>query len=105
MNSDALTPKRQRLLLAAVMSGLLLAMLDQTIVGTALPAIVRHLDGSNLYVWVVTASLVTATVLLPALPRARPSMCGAAARPLGPLRSRPPSTPACRTATAAARCC
>ena len=35
-----LTPKRQRLLLAAVMSGLLLAMLDQTIVGTALPLLI-----------------------------------------------------------------
>src|SRR3954452_20940478 len=56
---------RQRLLLAAVMSGLLLAMLDQTIVGTALPAIVRQLDGSNLYLWVVTAYLVPATVSLP----------------------------------------
>src|SRR3954463_14382687 len=59
----------QRLLLAAVISGLLLAMLDQTIVGTALPAIVRHLDGSNLYVWVVTAYLVTATVSLPVYAR------------------------------------
>ena len=59
-----LTP-RQRLLLAAVMSGLLLAMLDQTIVGTALPAIVGRLDGSSLYVWVVTAYLVPATVSLP----------------------------------------
>src|SRR5689334_20453276 len=57
--------KHQRLLLGAVMSGLLLAMLDQTIVGTALPAIVRQLDGSDLYVWVVTAYLVPATVSLP----------------------------------------
>jgi EmrB/QacA subfamily drug resistance transporter len=56
---------RQRLLLAAVISGLLLAMLDQTIVGTALPAIVRHLDGASLYLWVVTAYLVPATVSLP----------------------------------------
>ena len=47
------------------MSGLLLAMLDQTIVGTALPAIVRDLDGSYLYLWVVTAYLVPATVSLP----------------------------------------
>jgi len=60
-----LTPTRQRLLLAAVMSGLLLAMLDQTIVGTALPAIVGHLHGDSLYVWVVTAYLVPATVSLP----------------------------------------
>jgi EmrB/QacA subfamily drug resistance transporter len=60
-----LAPSRQRLLLAAVMSGLLLAMLDQTIVGTALPTIVRELDGSSLYVWVVTAYLVPATVSIP----------------------------------------
>ena len=60
-----LTPKRQRLLLAAVMSGLLLAMLDQTIVGTALPEIVGRLGGDSLYVWVVTAYLVPATVSLP----------------------------------------
>lgn len=60
-----LAPSRQRLLLAAVMSGLLLAMLDQTIVGTALPTIVRELDGTSLYVWVVTAYLVPATVSIP----------------------------------------
>src|SRR5690242_19640582 len=69
MDTEALTPNRQRLLLAAVISGLLLAMLDQTIVGTALPSIVRHLDGANLYVWVVTAYLVTATVSLPVYAR------------------------------------
>ena len=59
----------QRLLLAAVVSGLLLAMLDQTIVGTALPAIVRDLDGSSLYLWAVTAYLVPATVSLPVYAR------------------------------------
>jgi EmrB/QacA subfamily drug resistance transporter len=64
-----LSPSRQRLLLAAVISGLLLAMLDQTIVGTALPAIVHHLDGSSLYLWVVTAYLVPATVSLPVYAR------------------------------------
>ncbi len=65
MSPDAIPPGRQRLLLAAVMSGLLLAMLDQTIVGTALPTIVSELDGSSLYVWVVTAYLVPATVSIP----------------------------------------
>jgi EmrB/QacA subfamily drug resistance transporter len=59
------SPTRQRLLLAAVVSGLMLAMLDQTIVGTALPQIVAALDGSSLYLWVVTAYLVPATVTLP----------------------------------------
>jgi EmrB/QacA subfamily drug resistance transporter len=60
-----LSPSRQRLLLAAVMSGLMLAMLDQTIVGTALPRVVADLHGQELYLWVVTAYLVPATVTLP----------------------------------------
>jgi EmrB/QacA subfamily drug resistance transporter len=47
------------------MSGLMLAMLDQTIVGTALPRVVADLDGTSLYLWVVTAYLVPATVTLP----------------------------------------
>ena len=51
------------------MCGLLLAMLDQTIVGTALPAIVHDLDGSSLYLWAVTAYLVPATVSLPVYAR------------------------------------
>ncbi len=54
-----------RWLLAAIMSGLLLAMLDQTIVGTALPAIVDALGGGQLYAWSVTAYIVPATVSLP----------------------------------------
>src|SRR3954449_314290 len=61
--------RRPRLLLAAVVCGLLLAMLDQTIVGTALPAIVRDLDGSSLYLWAVTAYLVPATISLPVYAR------------------------------------
>jgi EmrB/QacA subfamily drug resistance transporter len=66
---DAISPRRQRLLIAAVMSGLLLAMLDQTIVGTALPTIIRTLDGASLYVWTITAYLVPATVSLPVYAR------------------------------------
>ena len=65
MNSESLSPRRQRLVIAALLSGLLLAMLDQTIVGTALPRIVEDLGGSSLYLWVVTAYLVPATVSLP----------------------------------------
>src|SRR4051794_20010280 len=60
-----LSPTRRRWLLAAVMSGLLLAMLDQSIVGTALPRIVESLGGQDLYVWVATAYLVPATIMLP----------------------------------------
>ena len=69
--------RRQRLLLAAVLSGLLLAMLDQTIVGTALPRIVSDLGGPGLYIWLVTAYLVPATVSVPVYARCRTATAGA----------------------------
>ncbi|RZS91511.1 EmrB/QacA subfamily drug resistance transporter [Motilibacter rhizosphaerae] len=69
MTPDVLPARQQRLLLAAVVSGLLLAMLDQTVVGTALPHMVRSLGGESRYVWVVTAYLVPATVTLPVYAR------------------------------------
>lgn len=64
-----LSRRRRTLLWVAVLSGLLLAMLDQTIVGTALPQIVRDLGGESWYVWGITAYLVPATVLLPVFAR------------------------------------
>ncbi|MGH7643812.1 MAG: MDR family MFS transporter [Candidatus Dormibacteria bacterium] len=49
----------------AVMLGLFLSALDQTVVGTALPTIVTDLGGNNLYVWVVTSYLLTSTITVP----------------------------------------
>ncbi|MFD0888251.1 MFS transporter, partial [Streptosporangium algeriense] len=53
------------LLLLAVLGGMFLAMLDQTIVGTALPRITQELGGARLYTWVVTAYLLTSTITVP----------------------------------------
>ena len=59
-------PKRTRNeILFAIMLGLFLSALDQTIVGTALPTIVSDLKGNDLYVWVVTIYLITSTVTGP----------------------------------------
>src|SRR3712207_4195975 len=69
MTVAALSPRRRTLLWAAVVSGLLLAMLDQTIVGTALPEIVGDLGGPSWYVWAFIGYLVPATVLLPVAAR------------------------------------
>jgi EmrB/QacA subfamily drug resistance transporter len=56
-------PHRTRLeILWAVMLGIFLAALDQTIVGTALPVIVTDLNGNDVYIWAFTAYLVTATI-------------------------------------------
>jgi EmrB/QacA subfamily drug resistance transporter len=58
-------PQKNGILLLAVLGGMFLAMLDQTIVGTALPRITTELGGTNLYTWVVTAYLLTSTVTVP----------------------------------------
>jgi EmrB/QacA subfamily drug resistance transporter len=47
------------------MLALLLAALDQTVVGTALPRIVSELKGLNEYPWVITAYLVCSTSMTP----------------------------------------
>jgi EmrB/QacA subfamily drug resistance transporter len=50
---------------AGTMMALLLAALDQTIVGTAMPRIVSDLNGLNYYSWVITAYLVSSTIMVP----------------------------------------
>jgi EmrB/QacA subfamily drug resistance transporter len=60
-----LHPRQIRLLMFGLMTGMLLAALDQTIVGTALPTIVGELGGINHYSWVVTAYLLASTASTP----------------------------------------
>jgi MFS family permease len=52
-------------LLAALMAGLLLSELDQSMVAAALPTIVGELDGVDALMWVNTAYLLAATGVLP----------------------------------------
>ena len=55
---------------AGLLLAMLLASLDQTIVATALPTIVRDLGGIDQLSWVVTAYLLGATVTMPLWGRA-----------------------------------
>src|SRR5690242_366298 len=48
--------------LGAVMIGVFLAALDQTVVGTALPRIITDLGGNDLHTWAFTAYLLTSTI-------------------------------------------
>ena len=57
--------RAQFLTLGAVMLGMLLGSLDQTIVGTAMPRIVNDLNGFQRYSWVITAYLVASTAMMP----------------------------------------
>ena len=51
--------------MTAVLLVMLLASLDQTIVGTAMPRIITDLHGFDRYTWVTTAYLLTSTVMVP----------------------------------------
>ena len=65
-DAAATLTQRQKLeILGAVLLGLFLAALDQTIVGTALPRIVTELQGNDYYTWVVTIYLLTSTITIP----------------------------------------
>jgi MFS family permease len=62
---------RLRWTLLGVMLAMLLSMLDTTIVGTAMPTIVRELGGFNHLSWVVSAYTLAGRGLDPGLGQAR----------------------------------
>jgi len=65
MITTGLSRRRVILATAGTMLALLLAALDQTIVGTAIPRIVADLNGLDRLAWVTTAYLVTSTTMTP----------------------------------------
>lgn len=62
---DTLNRRRIGFVLAAVMLGMLLSALDQTVVGTAMPRIIADLNGLQHYAWVATAYLLASTASMP----------------------------------------
>ena len=60
-----LTPRQVGGVIAGVMLGILLAALDQTIVGTAMPRVIAQLQGLDRYAWVFTSYMLTSTASMP----------------------------------------
>src|SRR5438067_4937691 len=58
-------PRRFTLIFVGLMTVMLLASLDQTIVSTALPTIVGELNGVSHLAWVTTAYILAATITMP----------------------------------------
>src|SRR5690606_39059232 len=52
-------------IMAGLLSGIFLAALDQTIVGTAIRTIADDLSGLSLQAWATTAYLITSTITTP----------------------------------------
>jgi EmrB/QacA subfamily drug resistance transporter len=62
---DVLSRRRIAMVLISVMLGMLLAALDQTVVGTAMPRIIADLNGLQHYAWVGTAYLLASAASMP----------------------------------------
>lgn len=63
---SSILPQRTKfIILAGVLLCLFLAALDQTIVGTALPAIVRDFHGLDMVAWLSTGYLLASTSMVP----------------------------------------
>ncbi len=60
-----LTQRRIWIIFAALISGMLLASLDQTIVSTAMPTLVGELGGVEHQVWVTSAYILATTIVMP----------------------------------------
>jgi EmrB/QacA subfamily drug resistance transporter len=58
-----ISPRRRNLIFLAIVLGMLLAALDQTVVATALPTIVADLGGAGHQSWVVTSYLLASTIV------------------------------------------
>lgn len=61
MIAQGLTRSQIRLVVIGLVTAMLLASMDQTVVSTALPTIASDLDETSLLSWVITAYLLTIT--------------------------------------------
>jgi EmrB/QacA subfamily drug resistance transporter len=60
-----MSARRRWAVTAGVMTGMFLAALEATVVGTAMPTVIASLGGLNHYSWVFSAYLITSTVTVP----------------------------------------
>jgi EmrB/QacA subfamily drug resistance transporter len=60
-----MSARRRWAVTAGVMTGMFLAALEATVIGTAMPTVISALGGLNHYSWVFSAYLITSTVTVP----------------------------------------
>src|SRR6186997_2502932 len=63
--TEIISAKRRWAVTIGVMTGMFIAALEATVVGTAMPTVISSLGGLNHYSWVFSAYLVTSTVTVP----------------------------------------
>jgi EmrB/QacA subfamily drug resistance transporter len=61
----AMSARRRLAVTLGVITGMFLAALEATVVGTAMPTVIASLGGLNHYSWVFSAYLITSTITVP----------------------------------------
>src|SRR5918995_6735469 len=61
----AMSSRRRLWVTLGVITGMFLAALEATVVGTAMPTVIASLGGLSHYSWVFSAYLITSTVTVP----------------------------------------
>src|ERR671916_1525750 len=61
----AMSSRRRQAVTLGVITGMFLAALEATVVGTAMPTVIASLGGLNHYSWVFSAYLITSTITVP----------------------------------------
>jgi EmrB/QacA subfamily drug resistance transporter len=61
----AMSARRRLVVTVGVITGMCLAALEATVVGTAMPTVIASLGGLNHYSWVFSAYLITSTITVP----------------------------------------
>ncbi|MCG7408568.1 MFS transporter [Paenibacillus sp. ACRRX] len=56
---------RRNMVLAGLILGMFFSALEQTIVGTAMPTIIKELNGFSFFAWVTTAYMICSTTVIP----------------------------------------
>lgn len=67
MNTESTTTKQDKnlvFIMAGLMLGLLVAALDNSIIGTAMPQIISNLQGMEYYVWPFTSYMLSSTIAI-----------------------------------------
>lgn len=67
MREFGVKSKHNKLILTGLIIGLIFAELDETVVSTAMPTIIRDLHGLALYGWVAGVYMLAATIFMPIL--------------------------------------
>ncbi|WP_019420347.1 MDR family MFS transporter [Paenibacillus sp. OSY-SE] len=59
------TRSRRNMVLFGLIMGMFFSSLEQTIVGTAMPTIIKDLNGFSIFAWVTTAYMICSTTVIP----------------------------------------